>query len=508
MARRAPSSALHCYRRSLDSRSKPLAAAHQRPAGDHPRRTAAALSRHPLDLHDSPGDRARVRSRRPPTLACNRSQIAPARMRSPTRRCESIRANLKKIRDSASQWESTPWLDTIRLMTAAARNDHQQVLRHLGLCRSDAMHPIELQEREACIGNYHRNRGNVHEALAAYSKAQKASGPGASVDIRARTAFVRGTAEDCRNRWRGKIGTTTVRAEEATKLARQLRCFRPYILQTVGLVHGKARTTWAIETARISEAARVLRDWHLPPRLHAKMMLHLTSLAVRHHCLSKSHAGARKCLRHIARFEAMTKSKFMRAHCLLLRAQIIGLGSSNKHLRSSLANLDMAESLFETLGDGLQTGTYRTLVERARIYANHGDQKRACASIRRAIDTAHAVGLVNAPETVAFFNSQLLLFDEASPNRDDTYDEILHDLHSVRCPESRFRIVSNLYLYTWTTDRHFDLHVRHLDQIRSLESELNPRLYHALYDRYVAGPVLRRAQGLGFGSTPLEPLTR
>ncbi len=98
--------------------------------------------------------------------------------------------------------------------------------------------------------------------------------------------------------------------------------------------------------------------------------------------------------------------------------------------------------------------------------------------------------------------SQLLLEQEAS-HAESLYEDVLGSLGLVRNPTTLFKVIANLYLFSWELGDQLDLTAWHLGQIYSLAEVIDRETFDRLYDKLVVERVLERAASRSFG-TDLE----
>jgi hypothetical protein len=93
----------------------------------------------------------------------------------------------------------------------------------------------------------------------------------------------------------------------------------------------------------------------------------------------------------------------------------------------------------------------------------------------------------------------VLLLEEKAP-KSKLYERILPRLGSIHNPENLFRILANLYIYTWELDDQIELTDLHLKQIYKLKERLAPERFEHLYTTLVSDPIFNRLKRRLFGA--------
>ena len=69
---------------------------------------------------------------------------------------------------------------------------------------------------------------------------------------------------------------------------------------------------------------------------------------------------------------------------------------------------------------------------------------------------------------------------------------MLRNLGSVREPAYLFKVLANLYIYSWDLEDGLELTDVHLKQIEKLREKLSPEIFERLYRAFVTERVLAR----------------
>lgn len=101
-------------------------------------------------------------------------------------------------------------------------------------------------------------------------------------------------------------------------------------------------------------------------------------------------------------------------------------------------------------------------------------------------------------QTDNLFLQSLLLLEEDAP-KPMLYDRILPRLGAIQNPETLFRIIANLYIYSWELEDQIELTDLHLKQLNRLREHLSSERFEHLYDTLVSGPIFERMRRKLFG---------
>lgn len=97
-----------------------------------------------------------------------------------------------------------------------------------------------------------------------------------------------------------------------------------------------------------------------------------------------------------------------------------------------------------------------------------------------------------------------ILLSKNVPRPDRLYEEVLGGLGLARNPITLFKVVANLYLYSWELDDHLDLMHQHLQQVNRMSSVLDRPTFERLYTEHVTRHVAARAMERTFKVTSAQ----
>lgn len=190
-----------------------------------------------------------------------------------------------------------------------------------------------------------------------------------------------------------------------------------------------------------------------------------------------------------------------RGHLHLALGRHAALGRDADAVRRALEHFDFAERCFLELGDGDLVGCARVRLYRGRYFLRLRDVRQALAQTLRCDEAARASGSRPLQSACVLLKSRLLLA-AGVPRQEGLYEEVLGNLGAVHTPVALFKVVANLYLYSWELEKHLELTDVHLQQINSMAGLLDRETFRRLYETHVCKGVERRQQALRLGVHP------
>lgn len=185
----------------------------------------------------------------------------------------------------------------------------------------------------------------------------------------------------------------------------------------------------------------------------------------------------------------------------LLNGRLATLSRSKNRFRKALENFRQAEAFFLSLGDGDNYGLSMVSFRRAQVYLALKNIKKALSETMRCMEFAKASRHRPLQAQCLFLKSKLLLEGNLA-NPEGIYEELLSSIGSVRTPVMLFKIIANLYLYSWDLGDQMDLTDYHLRQIHKMSEILDRETFERLYEKHVSRRVFRRALVKTFGVDP------
>ena len=153
--------------------------------------------------------------------------------------------------------------------------------------------------------------------------------------------------------------------------------------------------------------------------------------------------------------------------------------------------LEKAESAFSKLGDSGRHGKATTLLIRGEWFLQKKKYNSVMACVRKS--SALAKSLQNnhliAHSTLL---ESFLLIESGLNNKADIYSGILCKIHVIRHPDLLFRVLANLYLYSWEIPAQLDVTNQLIKKIRSLQTYIPKPIFQKLWREYVSNYVFSR----------------
>jgi tetratricopeptide (TPR) repeat protein len=190
-----------------------------------------------------------------------------------------------------------------------------------------------------------------------------------------------------------------------------------------------------------------------------------------------------------------------RGHLHLSLGRHAALGRDADAVRRALEHFDLAERCFLEVGDGDLVGLARVRLYRGRYFLRLRDVREALAETIRCDEASRASGFQPLRTACLLLKSRLLLV-AGVPRQEGLYEEVLGNLGAVHTPVAFFKVVANLYLYSWELEKHLELTDAHLRQINHMAGILDRETFGRLYETHVCKGVERRQQALRLGVHP------
>ena len=190
-----------------------------------------------------------------------------------------------------------------------------------------------------------------------------------------------------------------------------------------------------------------------------------------------------------------------RGYLHLSMGRLASLSQSAESSRKAFEEYDRAEACFRSLGDGDLIGLAKVRLHRGRLHLKLREVREALAEAFECAKAARESHFQPVEASCLLFKSQLLL-EKGIQESEGLYEEVLGHLGSVRSPRTLFKVISNLYLYSWELGERLDLTAYHLRQINRMAEILDRRTFDTLYETHVVQRVARRLVARTFGLDP------
>ncbi len=208
-------------------------------------------------------------------------------------------------------------------------------------------------------------------------------------------------------------------------------------------------------------------------------------------------AGATsKAERYLRRSELLLARQ---EHCRLrgifhsVRGRLLSTRRPHGWRRRAFQEFDAAERCFRAQGGVCVLELARLNLYRGEAHLRLRNVKEALRDVGRVWSLDRSKLPAAVQEGCVLLKSQALLTNDA-PRPDQLYEDVLGNLGLARNPVTLFKIVANLYLYTWELDQsHLDLTDYHLRQVNKMGEILDRQTFERLYTEHVTRKVVRRA---------------
>lgn len=214
-------------------------------------------------------------------------------------------------------------------------------------------------------------------------------------------------------------------------------------------------------------------------------------------------AEARRHARHAQNLLDRSPYPFQQAYLDAVRGRLEARSGGRGAHQRALRHLDRAERCLRGLGARGLHGLSRTLVIRGHVHLRRKEAREALECCRRSMELARENNYLPEQARSLLLKSYLLI-EAGLPGADQVYEEVLRDLGLVKNPVLLFKVIANLYMYSWNLDDGLDLLDHHLRQLDRLRESIDDDIYRDLYGSYVTRRVIERwMRHAGIENTPL-----
>lgn len=221
----------------------------------------------------------------------------------------------------------------------------------------------------------------------------------------------------------------------------------------------------------------------------ARCALKLGSLSQARRLISRARPLARAC-----------PYPALRGFLLLLRGDLQRESGTPAGFRKARALYASAEKIFNGFGTGQKWWLGLVYLSRGTLYLKEKNIAEALRHSSMSLELGLKDRAADIQAESLLLKSHLLLHEEAP--RLDIYEGILRQLGLVRDPVVMFKILANLYIYSWDLDEHIELTDLHLKQLSGLKEVLPRETYDSLYRVHVTERVVARFRRRFNGDDP------
>ena len=424
---------------------------------------------------------------------------------------ERLRETLRRL-----SWEQLPPTDWCRNLHLALTLDNQPSAQAVSRIERSFAAEATIDAAEApeeadafhranrlrLLGFFFFERGELEKGLAYFRSAARSLSGDRTLDARLKRIEIYGHWGKAAFR-EGKLGASEAYLEKAVRLAARLRHQIWYDTYRLELSYVYSHQGDAKRAERVARGVARRQSARKAPNGFHRFLL-LRSLLVAGHCAvdAQDRVKGLRYARRAARAHRRHPIPRLEGYLHLLRGRVETLRGQGQSSRRAQAAFDKAEALFRHQGEGDLPGLMRLSVYRGDFYVASGDLSGALEESVSCLELARRHGFFPARAAGLLLKSQLLLQHKV-PWADRLYEDVLRNLGAIHDNVVLFRVVANLYLYSWTLDdRQLDLTDWHLNQIHQMQNLLRPQTFHRLYESYVTRPVARRMLARTFGIDP------
>ena len=403
-----------------------------------------------------------------------------------------------------------PWIFNLRLLLAVRRNDRTEFLGLLRRPSPDVPDPPRFTEPYD-RGNTLRilmlhffAAGRWQRGIACSRAAMRELAKDRAIDARLKEVEILGASGTAAYQ-RGDLETAEIYLDEAVEGAAALghAFYVAKFQHELAIVYADRDEHARAEELLLQVAANAKKRGGrraVDEFLRAGALLSASGVALDAGDAKK----ARKYLGGAGRLLALRDHPRYRGHYHLCRGRLVAALKGD--MKEAFDELDQAERCFRATGEGDLVGLAKVRLYRGKLHLKLRDVRKALSEAYECARAAHASGFQPIESSCVLFKSRLLLERQAVPS-ETLYEEILRSLGAVRNQVALFKVVANLYLYSWDLGEHVEWTDYHLRQINRMGEILDQGTFRRLYDKHVVRGVVRRlmARTLGVDPSTLEP---
>lgn len=175
--------------------------------------------------------------------------------------------------------------------------------------------------------------------------------------------------------------------------------------------------------------------------------------------------------------------------------------STDESYRRAVEYFDRAEECFAQCDTGDPYGRSLLTLGRGELFLARRVTPKAIECCVQAMELAEARGFLDIRARGLLLKSCLLV-ERGLPAADRVYEEVIRELGLVRNSALLFKVIANLYLYTWQLKDGLEWTDHHMRQLIKFKQILDRDVFDRLYRKYVVQRVLRRGLWDVFGVDP------
>ncbi|MBN1443832.1 MAG: hypothetical protein JXA90_14070 [Planctomycetes bacterium] len=392
--------------------------------------------------------------------------------------------------EASIAWEAISdvrWVADLRLYWHLRHSRLGEGLRLLGSLRCPPPRPYDLASRLRILAAFHLHCGRTARCHRACKAALRHLGGDSS--LRGRLLEIE---------LRALLGQVALAEEDYGRARREL----DWILDASRECHHERYIrTYSVELAWVEsqlgdrrEAARLLESISRFPLRTPWDVCQSVRIFQARAAIALEEGNPQEALRSVEPAQRILDAfpdERLQAHNDLLRGRAMSLRVPDDPRGLALEHLVRAEQGFRRLGERGRLGLSAALVAQGEHHLRRRATALAVQCCIESLELARLTRHLPARAQGLLLKSFLLLESDV-PDPESFYEEVLRDLGVVRDPQLLFKVVSNLYMYSWTIRDGLELTDLHMRQLEQLRRRLDEKVYQRLYQDYVLSRVIER----------------
>lgn len=289
----------------------------------------------------------------------------------------------------------------------------------------------------------------------------------------------------------GDISTAQLQLSKMTKLLEECRSFYPAQIY-IGSLITEAKYCTSPKKSRqlvLKQISSLSKRWPYQKYRMIHALFTLNDLAIERRDFNES----RTALKSIYKILPNTNQRELTGYYYRDLAKLIIYEEQKPNNHPNIVDhiLRKAETIFSKLGNKGQHGMATTLLIRGEWLLQKKKYKTVLNCVHRSLGIAKAI---ENNELIAYSTllESFLLLESELENKLAVYEGILFKLAGIQHPALLFRVLSNLYLYSWDFPSQLDATNQLMKNIRSLQTSLSSHTFRRLWKKHISNRVFSR----------------
>ena len=408
--------------------------------------------------------------------------------------------------DGATDWlpvEDRVWVQNLRFQLLSAEERDEEAWAALATPLECLREPIEIGTRLTVLVGWHARHPESRDLLQLGDTALEVLRREEGLAARVREAQVLGFLGSCFHQ-RGDL----VKAQSFFEQLFELGPARAFTL--VRDTHVEDMALLFASQGRFSRAERALAEVPLPqePRTDTERLRHVRRFL----CHASIYIDCEDPVRARPLIAQALRGLRETPHPRLMGYALLTLGKYCALVRppqvdGALRAWNKAERIFRSIGTAGVPGLVATLTAQGELYLARKDVERARECLSESLEHSRTVEHLPTRARCLLLKS-LLLQAGALESPQTVHEELLRELGVVASPHLLFRVLANLYMFSWQADALQEWTSHHYQQLTRLQTQIDADVFRRLYHRYVRNRVGRRTIRRLFGCEPEDLLDR